>query len=81
MESCLWILWGTGGESIHKSINNLKRYNTIKKDTDRLEYTMNQHLLSCHPTPKQIQPKKVPRNLKRKFSEDIRMNGVSRSSG
>ena len=56
-----------GGESIHKYINGLRRiYSSVKKDTDRLHCIMKQHLLSCHPAPKAIQPKKRTRNLKRK---------------
>ena len=55
-----------GGESIYNAVNKLRRtYSTVQRDTDRLE-CMKQQLLSCHPKPKTIQPKKVKRNLKRK---------------
>ena len=59
-----------GGESIHKEVNKLRRtYSTVQRDTDRLQCIMKQQLLSCHPKPKTIQPKKVKRNLKRKNSD------------
>ena len=39
-----------GGESIHASINTLKRnYSNIKKGTDELKYIMNSHLASTNP--------------------------------
>ena len=31
-------------------------YKNIKKDTDRLQYLMNDHLLATHPEPKNIEP-------------------------
>ena len=59
-----------GGESIHNAVNKSRRtYSTVQRDTDRLECMMKQQLLSCHPKPKTIQPKKVKRNLKRKNSD------------
>ena len=58
-----------GGESLHNAFNKLRvTYNTVKRDTERLMYMTNQHLLSCHPQASLIQPARVPRKLKRKSS-------------
>ena len=56
-----------GGESAHNGINKMKhRYYNIKNDLTRLNYIMNQHLLSTNPKAQVIKPKKKTRNLKRK---------------
>ena len=55
-----------GGESIHASINTLKRnYCNIKKDTDRLKYVMNCHLASTNPTIRVRRVSKKKRNLQK----------------
>ena len=57
-----------GGESLHKASNNLNRtYACMKKDSDRLEHLMKQHLTSCHPTAQAIRAKSKKRNFENRF--------------
>ena len=67
-------LWGTGcgfygeqgAESAHNGINRMKlRFANVKNDLSRLEYKMNQHLLSTNPKAQAIKPFKIQdsRNL------------------
>ena len=59
-----------GGESIHKTINTMKRnYSNIKTDIDRLKYIMNCHLVSTHSTAHVTRVVKKPRNLKRTMNQ------------
>ena len=64
-------LYGEQGiESAHNGINKMKhRYSNIKNDLERLNYIMNQHLLSTNAQAQIIKPKRKPRNLKRKASD------------
>ena len=59
-------LYGEQGvESAHNGINKMKhRYTNVKNNLNRLEYIMNQHLLSTNPKVQVIRPKKRTRNLK-----------------
>ena len=57
-------------ESAHNGINRMKhRYANVKNDLSRLEYIMNQHLLSTNPKAQAIKPAK--RTRKSRKSEDL----------
>ena len=69
--------WGTGcgfygeqvAESAHNGINRMKhRYADVKNDLSRLEYIMNQHLLSTNPKAQAIKPSRTRKSRK---SEDL----------
>ena len=55
-----------GGESIHHEFKKMTdRYSNVRNPTERLKYTMNQHLLTTFPKAKELQPK----IKKRKFNK------------
>ena len=58
-----------GGESVHASINSLKRnYSNIKKGTGQLRCIMNSHLALTNPNPRVRSVSKKKRNLTRNVS-------------
>ena len=55
-----------GGESIHHEFKQMKnRYSNIKNPVDRLQYLMNQHLLSTFPKAQELKPEVKKRKLAR----------------